>query len=309
MKFPDGKFQVPDIAWDSRTKKEGGGRWFHIHESEEIKAGDILHWTSPAFNWNYMCADCHSTNLKKNYNNKTKSYHTTYDAVNVSCEACHGPGSEHLAWAKDAKGYRGTLKNGLSINLSKFAKKRWKIDAKSAKPKRLTPIDYSEVELCAKCHSKRSQLDDNFVPGNRFEEHYTPVALSKNLYFPDGKIKDEVYVYGSFIQSKMYKEGVTCSDCHNPHTLNRHAPGDNVCNKCHLQSKYASKAHHNHSKGAAGCIECHMPSRTYMGVDERNDHSFRVPRPDLSVGTDIPNACNNCHKDKNAEGRCLRVLI
>lgn len=298
--FDGGRLQVLDIAWDSRTKEEGGQRWYHLHPHEDITAEDVLHWTGPNLNWNYMCADCHSTNLKKGYDQKTKSYHTTFDVINVSCEACHGPGSEHLKWAKEPKAYKGMLKDGLSIDLSTFEKERWKIDPKSGKPVLLTEVDHSEVQLCAKCHSRRSQLDDDFVPGDAFEEHYLPTTLTEQLYFADGKIKDEVYVYGSFRQSKMYEQGVTCTDCHDAHSLERRAVGDQVCDQCHRRVDHETKAHHKHPKGTAGCIDCHMPARTYMGVDERNDHSFRVPRPDLSIGTDIPNACNNCHDDKDA---------
>ena len=299
VKFPKGHIQVLDIAWDSRTKKEGGQRWFHLHKNDNIVAGDVLHWTGQNLNWNFMCADCHSTNLKKNYNAKDRSYNTEYDIINVSCEACHGPGSEHTIWAKKPSTYAGTLKKGFSIDFSSSGKDRWKIDKESAKAVLIGEIDHTEVELCAKCHARRSQLDDDFVPGERFEEHYRPVTLTQRLYFSDGKIKDEVYVYSSFRQSKMYEAGVICSDCHNPHSLKRYGVGDNVCNKCHLQRDYDSPKHTRH-ENSAGCIDCHMPSRTYMGVDERNDHSFRIPRPDLSVGSDIPNACNNCHKNKDA---------
>ncbi len=248
-----------------------------------------------------MCADCHSTHLKKGYDEKEERYHTTYSAINVSCEACHGAGSEHVAWAKNPNANKGTRKKGLAVDLSAFGKKRWEIDEKSGKPVRLADIDRTEVQLCARCHSRRTQLDDDFEPGERFEEHYLPSILEPNLYFDDGKIKDEVYVYGSFLQSRMYAEGVTCSDCHDPHTLKRKAEGDRVCNRCHRRVTYDTPKHHFHPKGGAGCIDCHMPPRTYMGVDVRNDHSFRIPRPDLSVGSDIPNACNHCHKDKSAQ--------
>lgn len=299
--FPDGKFQVLDIAWDSREKAAGGQRWFHLHPDDNVTAGDPLHWTGVNLNWNYMCADCHSTHLKKRYDPKTRHYATTYDAINVSCEACHGPGDEHASWAKAPKAYKGTLKKGLRIDLSPFAKARWKIDDKSGKPVRLAPIDRTEVALCAKCHSRRSQLDDTFVAGERFADHHLLSGLTDPLYFPDGKIEGEVYVYGSFLQSKMYAHGVTCSDCHDPHSLKRKAQGDKVCNRCHRRVDYDTPKHHFHPKGSAGCIDCHMPPRTYMGVDARNDHSFRIPRPDLSIGTDIPNACNLCHTDKTAQ--------
>ena len=297
LKFPDGRYQVPDIAWDSRSKEEGGQRWFHIHQDEVIKAGDVLHWTGINFNWNFMCADCHSTNLKKNYDPQTKSYHTTWDVINVSCEACHGPASKHLAWTKQQEG--DPAHKGFPLSLQ-YKKGRWDVNTTTLK----STINRQEIEVCARCHSRRSQLDDTFKPGDKFRDHYLPAQLTEGLYFADGKIQDEVYVYNSFLQSKMYAKGVTCSDCHNPHTLNRRAEGDKVCFQCHKEQKYTSTTHHFHKEGSSGasCISCHMPARTYMGVDSRNDHSFRIPRPDISVDMpEIPNACNLCHTDKDAK--------
>ncbi len=297
IKFPKGNIQVMDIAWDSRNKEEGGQRWYHIHADDNVTAGDILHWTGPNFNWNYMCADCHSTNLKKNYDPKTKSYHTTWDVINVSCEACHGPASKHIEWSKTP---HKTLKNkGFPLS---FRNKKWKWNITTKEKKDGTY--HQELEVCAKCHSRRSQLDDNFIPGNKFSDHYLAVQLDQNLYFPDGKIEDEVYVYDSFLQSKMYAAGVTCTDCHNPHTLQRKSEGDKVCSQCHTEEKYTATSHHKHKEGdeGASCISCHMPARTYMGVDSRNDHSFRIPRPDVSVEMEeIPNACNLCHIDKDPQ--------
>lgn len=304
LKFPDGKYQIPDIAWDSRSKEEGGQRWYHIHQDEVIKAGDVLHWTGPNFNWNYMCADCHSTNLKKNYDPESKSYHTTWDVINVSCEACHGPASKHIGWAKSPD--KNITNAGFAVSLLHTGRK-WLINKETLKPE-LHDVNkstrYPEIETCARCHSRRSQLDDDFKPGERFEEHYLPSMLDRGLYFPDGKIEDEVYVYDSFLQSKMYAKGVTCSDCHNPHTLERRAEGDKICFRCHKMDQYKSPTHHHHQAGSTGesCISCHMPARTYMGVDSRNDHSFRIPRPDISVEMkEIPNACNLCHTDKDAK--------
>ncbi len=297
IKFPKGNIQVMDIAWDSRNKEEGGQRWYHIHADDNITAGDILHWTGQNFNWNYMCADCHSTNLKKNYDPKTKSYHTTWDVINVSCEACHGPASKHMEWSKTP---HKTLKNkGFPLS---FKNKKWKWDVATKEKK--DGAYYQEIEVCAKCHSRRSQLDDDFIPGNKFSDHYLAVQLEQNLYFPDGKIEDEVYVYDSFLQSKMYVAGVTCTDCHNPHTLQRKSEGDKVCSQCHAEEKYTATSHHKHKEGdeGASCISCHMPARTYMGIDSRNDHSFRIPRPDVSVEMEeIPNACNLCHTDKDPQ--------
>ncbi|MBL0721744.1 MAG: hypothetical protein JJV88_04110 [Sulfurovum sp.] len=297
IKFPNGHIQVMDIAWDCRIKKEGGQRWYHIHADDNVTAGDVLHWTGQNFNWNYMCADCHSTNLKKNYDIKSKSYHTTWDIINVSCEACHGPASKHITWSKNQK--LDMIHKGFPISL-KYKVGKWDTNSTIRK----SQLTNNEIEVCAKCHSRRTQLDDNFVAGNKFDDHYLATTLNRGLYFADGKIQDEVYVYDSFLQSKMYVKGVTCTDCHNPHTLERRAKGDKVCFQCHKEKQYTSPAHHKHKNGSDGasCIGCHMPARTYMGIDSRNDHSFRIPRPDISVDMkEIPNACNLCHTDKDAK--------
>jgi Tfp pilus assembly protein PilF len=305
VELENGKLQALTIAWDTRAKTEGGQRWFSLHPGENIKAGDVLHWTGPNMNWNYMCADCHSTNLKKNYNPADKTYSTQWQAINVSCEACHGPASEHIQWAKEKIDSKD---KGLTINFPAAGNRHWLINKETQKPYLSSEqfSNHSEIELCAKCHSRRSQFSDDFIPGDRFRDHYLPSMLTDTLYYPDGKIKDEVYVYGSFKQSKMYQSGVICSDCHNAHTLELKADGDNVCQSCHLSSNYATEKHHFHKQGSTGasCIACHMPAKTYMGIDERNDHSFRIPRPDLSQKltdeSELPDACTNCHKDKSS---------
>jgi len=296
IKFPKGMIQVLDPTWDSRSKEEGGQRWYHIHKDDNVTAGDPLHWTGPNMNWNYMCADCHSTDLKKNYDAKKKEYHTTWNSINVSCEACHGPASIHLSWVKNKE--QNLSNKGFPHTFGKSVKP-WRERSETLK----SFLQKQELNVCAKCHSRRSQLDDGFVPGDAFHDHYLPVGLDNNLYFPDGKIDDEVYMYNSFLQSKMYEAGVKCSDCHDAHSLERKGVGDKVCFSCHQSATYTAPSHHKHksaSKGAS-CISCHMPARTYMGVDSRNDHSFRVPRPDVSVEhPEVPNACNLCHTDKDA---------
>jgi tetratricopeptide (TPR) repeat protein len=302
VKFPQGRMQVLDIAWDSRSKAEGGQRWFSLHPDEIIKADDVLHWTGPNLNWNFMCADCHSTNLKKNYDLVNRSYKTRWDAINVSFEACHGAASEHIAWNKAKNSTPTPANKGFSMQLSAASLNRWQIDPQTQKPELDHQAEAGEkiVQLCAKCHSRRAQLDDQFIPGDDFRDHYLPALLTDSLYYPDGKIKDEVYVYGSFKQSRMYQAGVICSDCHQSHTLALKAPGDQVCQQCHAADSYANQKHHLHKQQSAGasCISCHMPAKVYMGVDVRNDHSFRIPRPDLAAELSLPDACSNCHKDK-----------
>ncbi len=301
VEFPGGRLQALDIAWDSRPKDEGGHRWFRLNPDEHIPAGDVLHWTGPNLNWNYMCAECHSTNLNKNYDIASDSYATTWSEINVSCEACHGPGSGHVDWAQSED--KSASSNGLVTSFNERKRITWKIHTDSARPVRSAPRNTSiEIEACAVCHSRRSQISENKQDGESFYDHFLPALLSDGLYYADGQINEEVYVYGSFLQSKMNQAGVTCSDCHNPHTAALRAPGEQVCYQCHKADVYASSRHHHHEEGSAGssCIECHMPPKTYMEVDPRHDHSFRIPRPDLSVKLNTPNACNNCHSNQTA---------
>ena len=300
IEFPGGRLQALDIAWDSRPKAEGGQRWFHLHPESPIPPDDVLHWTGPNLNWNYQCADCHSTGVKKGYDSKTHSYHTTWAALDVSCEACHGPASEHISWAKRPDEDKSD--KGLTVVLDERRGVQWAPDPETGQPRRSRPnTERKEIEVCAPCHARRGQLRDGFVPGQPFMDAYRPVLLEDGLYQADGQIQDEVYVWGSFVQSKMYQAGVTCSDCHDPHSTRLKAGGDQVCTQCHDSGRYATPKHHHHAKATKGvrCVECHMPARIYMGVDQRRDHSFRVPRPDLSLTMGTANSCTQCHRDKN----------
>jgi predicted CXXCH cytochrome family protein len=300
----DGQIQALSIAWDSRPKEQGGQHWFHLYPDEKIAHNDMLHWTHQSQNWNGMCADCHSTNLEKHYDPASHSYATTWSEINVSCEACHGPASRHVAWATKAKGGEQYAQNlGLLINLDERKGVHWTTDPETHKPVRSkTRTSENEIAMCAHCHSRRSQISEGYVPGQPLLDYYLPSLLREGLYFPDGQIEDEVYVYGSFLQSKMYAAGVTCSDCHNPHSMQLKATGNAICLQCHSPATYDQPTHHHHKQGSEGalCVECHMPTRTYMQVDPRRDHSLRIPRPDLTEKFGTPNACNNCHKDKDA---------
>jgi len=312
IEFPGGRLQALDIAWDSRAREQGGQRWFHLHPADPVRHDDVLHWTGPNLNWNYMCADCHSTNLKKGYDAGSDTYDTTWSELDVSCEACHGPGARHLAWA-EAKGEGESVDPddpGLTVLLNERDGVAWPIDRASGKAKRSRPrATDKEIQVCARCHSRRSQLSDETVAGQPLLDGYRPALLTEGLYYPDGQVQDEVYVWGSFLQSKMYQAGVTCSDCHDPHSAELRLPGDGVCQQCHASDRYATGEHHFHDKGSRGasCVACHMPPTHYMVVDARHDHSFRIPRPDLTVAMDTPNACNNCHTDETAQWAAEQV--
>jgi predicted CXXCH cytochrome family protein len=310
--FPGGRLQALDIGWDSRPKAQGGQRWIHLHPADPVRHDDVLHWTGPNLNWNYMCADCHSTNLRKGYDPRSNSYHTTWSEIDVSCEACHGPGSRHVEWAKAKAGGESSAMAdmGLTVRLDERVGVAWTIDLATGKAKRSRPRTTTrEIQVCARCHSRRSQMTDQVFAGEPLLDGFRPALLTAGLYYPDGQIEDEVYVWGSLLQSKMYQAGITCSDCHDPHSATVRLPGDAVCYLCHRSDRYASRKHHFHPEASAGasCVECHMPPTSYMVVDARHDHSFRIPRPDESVTLGTPNACNKCHADKGPQWAAAQV--
>jgi predicted CXXCH cytochrome family protein len=316
VEFPDGRVQALPIAWDSRPKEQGGQHWFHLYPNEEIKHDDILHWTKLNQNWNFMCAECHSTGLHKNYDAANDRYATTFAEINVGCEACHGAGSNHVGWAQERQ--RWSLFSKLddpSMGLvERFTERRdatWTSDAatgnahRSSAPRSLR----AEVETCGLCHARRGEFSENWAPGQWLSDTHAVSPLGRGLYYADGQMLDEVYNYASFKQSKMFAAGVTCSDCHDPHSAMLRVPGDGVCLQCHSSNKYAAVTHHRHAdvNPPLSCAACHMPTRTYMVVDPRHDHSLRIPRPDLSAKLGTPNACNDCHTDKSADWAAAAV--
>ena len=300
VELPGGRVQAVSVAWDTRPREEGGQRWFHLYPDERIDHRDELHWTRRAQNWNFMCADCHSTDVRKGYDAAAATFSTTYAEVSVGCEACHGPGSAHVAWAEEEG---DDPAKGLTVALDERRGVAWLPDPQTGKPRRSVALDTQrEQDVCAQCHARRAQIAEDYRAGSPFMDHYLPSLLTPELYHPDGQQRDEVFIWGSWLQSRMHQAGVTCSDCHDPHTQKLRAPGNAVCAQCHAPSTYDAPAHHRHEQGSTGaqCAECHMPRTTYMVVDPRRDHSMRVPRPDESVALGVPNACNACHADRDA---------
>jgi predicted CXXCH cytochrome family protein len=309
VEFPDGRLQALSLAWDSRPKEKGGQHWFHLYPNEEIHHDDVLHWTKLNQNWNFMCAECHSTGVRKNYDAGSDHFATTWTEISVGCEACHGQGSRHVEWGRHQQSWwpfgKYDAEKGLLVRFDERSDVHWTHDARTGNPQRnVAPaVLRKEVETCGLCHARRGEFSEDWIPGRPLSDTHMVAALARGLYQPDGQMLDEVYNYGSFKQSKMFAAGVTCSDCHDPHSAKLRLPGDNVCLQCHSPDKYATPTHNHHGgvNPTVGCASCHMPVRTYMVVDTRHDHSFRIPRPDLTVKLGTANACNDCHKDKSAE--------
>ena len=269
-----GRLQSFDVVWDVEQ-----GAWFHLYPDQDLPPDDGLHWTGPYKNWNARCAECHATGYKRNFGIQSQRYRSTQAEIGVGCEACHGPGAAHLAWAGDPDlpvEEDGLDPYGFSMSFDAAERDAY-------------------VGQCAGCHSRREPMaDGNPLPGTPYHDAYTLSLLRPGLYEPDGQIRDEVYVYGSFLQSKMYAEGVGCANCHDPHSAELVAEGNALCTQCHSpagnpdfptlrKAAYDTPDHHFHEAESQGaqCISCHMAERVYMGVDGRRDHSFRVPRPDI----------------------------
>ncbi|MCB9896739.1 MAG: tetratricopeptide repeat protein [Planctomycetes bacterium] len=312
IRFPGGRLQTLGLCWDSRPAELGGQRWFPLHPDEPVPHDDPLHWTGRLATWNAMCAECHSTNLRRNYRADDRSYRTTYSEIDVACEACHGPGAEHVEWARAAAAAAETGTDAepdthMAVSLhglrSDPSDGGWVFD--DGRPTVRwdgPPRPREEITTCSPCHARRAGLRDEPDAGRALLDGYRPALLTEPLYHVDGQILDEVYVYGSFVQSRMFAAGVTCSDCHDPHGLDPYVDGNGLCLRCHAAEHFDAPTHHHHEQGgeAARCVACHMPTTTYMVVDARRDHSLRVPRPDLSVALGTPNACNGCHADRPA---------
>jgi len=303
--FSGGRYQSLSIAWDSRPKSEGGQRWFHLYPHEKIDYKDPLHWTGPYQNWNMQCAECHTTNLHKGYDTTSNTYKTTFSDINVSCEACHGPGSLHVEWANAGKAASSTqYGNGLTVSLQSRWQEAWKFpDAYAKYARRDKPADPAVINICAACHARRSTIAEGGQAGAPLEDTHRLAMVTPPLYYPDGQQREEDYIWGSSLQSKMFQHGVSCIDCHDPHTEKLRAEGNALCVRCHNATIFDSEKHHFHRVGTKGalCVECHMPAKNYMLIDARRDHSIRIPRPDLSPTLGTPNACTGCHTDRKPE--------
>ncbi len=295
VEFPDGRIQALPIAWDVENR-----RWIHLYAEESITHDDRLHWTGREQNWNFMCAECHSTGFDKKYDLANDSFASSWQEIDVSCEACHGPASRHIDLA--ASNFLES-RSGFDIVFDDRQAANWQFDTGNGIAHRVPSRDRPSVEpeLCGRCHSRRSLLSADYEFGRKLLDTHEMSLLDEPFYYADGQIREEVYVYGSFLQSKMYEAGVTCSDCHDPHSAKLRVASEpsNICLGCHAADVFAVTAHSRHDADDASCVDCHMPQKTYMVVDERHDHGFRVPLPQLSERNSAPNVCTQCHDDRS----------
>ena len=317
----DGKLQAFDVAWDSRNKKEGGQRWFKLLPDENTAHDTQFHWTRQLQNWNSRCAQCHSTGLQEGYDPLKHQYKTSYAEVNVACESCHGEAKTHVnlmeqresrVLQKDViQSSESDVKN-FGFKDSGFKNSGFKVNLKQTRTFHFTNTDFiaqaqgeksnAQINACGGCHSLR-QIIGELDPAHDYHDQYVQRLLDDPLYYADGQIQEEVFVLGSFMQSKMYQAGVTCTNCHNAHTGEVKAKDNTLCTQCHKADHYDNPKHHHHKEmtEAALCVSCHMPATTYMEVDDRRDHAFKMPDPVQSFLTDSPDVCLSCHKAQTSE--------
>lgn len=277
---PGGRWQVQEFSYDTRRNE-----WFDVYGDEDRKPDEWGHWTGRGMNWNSRCADCHNTAVRKNYDEATDGYHTTTVEMGVGCEACHGPLKQHVEWE----------------NVHPNAK------SKDPTVRRLSSAQM--LDTCGSCHARADSLTGEFKPGDPFFDHYSLQILDDaERWYPDGQVKDEDYEFTSFLSSKMHASGVTCQDCHDPHSAKTRLTGNDLCMRCHNGSfpkapKMDIAAHTHHQTMGKGneCIGCHMPITTYMQRHPRHDHGFTIPDPILTKELGIPNACNRCHENRTAD--------
>ncbi|MGJ8675948.1 MAG: tetratricopeptide repeat protein [Akkermansiaceae bacterium] len=282
----DGKWQTPNASWDP-AKKE----WFDVFGGEKRTEADWGHFSGQGMNWNSQCAWCHMTDYEKSYDVESNTYQSHWKEMGIGCTQCHGQLTE-----------TAHAETGCLIDIEKQETLKQDHSAHT-------------FDNCATCHSRRAAFDDHFKVGDIFGDHYSlQLPTQERLYYPDGQIRDEVYVWASLRTSNMGHKGVQCMDCHDPHTNQLKLPVANnqLCMSCHAGGTNGRisgaiiidpLSHSNHGANSTGnsCVECHMTHTTYMGRDPRRDHGFHVPDPQMTKEHHIPNACNKCHTDQDVD--------
>ena len=284
LRWKDGGLQTPSAAWDVKRKE-----WFDVFRDDALQQarggaqrqpGEWGHWTGRGMNWESQCAWCHMSGFRKNYDVAKDTFNATWQEPGITCIQCH-----KVSATPDAE-------DGCLVARS---------------DRKLTPEQHDDN--CASCHARREELTGTFTVGDRFDVHFR-LELPKvpGVFHPNGLQLEEDYSETSFRLHKMGRTGVTCYDCHDPHSgkVTRPTENDELCLQCHGTNKsingvLAPQVGHNRLCGgkAMPCIECHMPKMTYMGRDPRRDHALHWPDPRMSIELGVPNACLNCHQDKD----------
>ena len=278
-----GRLQVLPLAFDVRRKA-----WFDTALSAVRHFGTQpdapLDWHDSAYTFNTACFNCHVSQLSKNYDTKTDTYHTTWAEPGINCETCHGPGAEHIQAARAAP------KDEALKDLKLIVTSTFRHDQMNS--------------LCASCHAKMYPITGSFTPGEAFFDHFGLIGLEQADFYPDGRDLGENFTETTWRLSPCVESGqLDCIHCHTSSGRSRFA-GENAnraCLPCHEPQVQNVAQHSHHKDGSSGaqCIACHMPMTEFARM-RRSDHSMRPPMPAATLAFGSPNACNSCHKDKDA---------
>lgn len=283
VRWSDGGLQTPSAAWDVEKKE-----WYDVFRDDSLQQasggaervpGEWGHWQGRGMNWNSQCAWCHMSGFRKNYDSGKNQYASAWVEPGVTCVQCHRVSDK-------------PAEDGCMVSKSDRA---------------LTPQQHDDN--CASCHARREELTDQFTIGDRFDDHYRlELPRVPGIFYPNGLQREEDYCETSFRLSRMGNTGVTCYDCHNPHTggLTESMDNDRLCLQCHAENKVvngvlAPQVKRNPLCGGHEnrCVDCHMPEMSYMGRDRRRDHALHWPDPRMSMELGVPNPCLDCHRDKD----------
>ncbi len=306
-----GRLQTLPVAYDVRTKK-----WFDtaasgVRHFPSAAADAPVHWTDPMYTFNTSCHGCHVSQLSTNYDLKTDTYRTTWAEPGINCEACHGPAQEHIRVCQIAPA--GQAPHDLKIIRTK-------------------PFTADQTNsMCGSCHAKLSPVSASFKPGDRFFDRFDLTTLEHPDFYPDGRDLGENYTMTSWRLSPCAKSGkLDCRHCHTSSGRYRFQGDEKpnaACLPCHQDKVDNAPTHTHHQADSTGkgpqtqstafgkgshrqnraggdpnpnrCIACHMPMTEFARMT-RSDHSMRPPTPAATLKFKSPNACNLCHKDKDA---------
>ena len=278
--FPEpAQWDVTNHVWRPYFVAKGSDWWEPFYPADNMQRP-----TGPT------CDGCHSVD----YDIHTKKV----VEWNVGCERCHGPGSEHVAHPT-----RGNILD----------------------PARMEYVEANDA--CIQCHSQgrplTSPLEGKYYDwpvGYRVGLHLRDFWQLEDhklgelsfSHFPDGTAHKNRMQGNDFVQSLMYRRGVTCFTCHDAHGTENYAqlrkPADKLCLDCHgpLSPNGPRTAtieeHTHHQAGTPGsqCITCHMPKiETTLADVKVRAHTFAFISPAFTDKYKIPNPCTSCHTDKS----------
>jgi Flp pilus assembly protein TadD len=280
-----GWLQVLPVAYDVRRQE-----WFDTTASAMRHFGDrrdeALYWKERPLTFNTSCFSCHVSQLSKNYDLKSDSYHTAWAEPGINCETCHGPSAEHARLFRELP-----TNQPAPADLKLIVTKKLSIEQRNA--------------MCAPCHAKMSPVTMNFAPGERYFDHFDLVAFENADFYPDGRDLGENYTYTQWRLNPCAKSGkLDCLHCHTSSGRYRFkdaARANDACLPCHEERVKNAPAHTHHEAGTPGnqCISCHMPMTEFARM-RRSDHSMRPPTPATTLEYKSPNACNLCHTNQDA---------